>query len=76
MLNKESINDWDIEKENTMDLGAFVQIGNLEQIMTSCDIHVPRLRGLRLMKNEVPLSSEEINLPSVRREKPRLVHGR
>ncbi len=43
-----------------MDLVAYAQIGNLEHIMAACDIHVPRLRGLRLMKDEAPLSLEEI----------------
>lgn len=44
-----------------MDLGAFCQIENLEQIMKNNNIYVPRLRGLRLMKNESPLTKEEIN---------------
>lgn len=43
-----------------MDLGAFCQIENLEQIMKDNNIYVPRLRGLRLMSKEEPLSKKEI----------------
>lgn len=39
-----------------MDLGAYVQIEDLEQVMKDNDIDVPRLRGLRLMKQEEPIS--------------------
>ena len=35
-----------------MDLGAYVQIEDLQQVMTENGISVPRLRGLRLMKEE------------------------
>lgn len=44
-----------------MDLGAYMQIGKLEQIMKDNGIEVPRLRGLRLMSEESPLSEEEIH---------------
>lgn len=43
-----------------MDLGAYAQIDNLEQIMRDNGISVPRLRGLRLMKDEKALSKEEM----------------
>lgn len=43
-----------------MDLGAFVNIGNLEHVMAENRIDIPRLRGLRLMAAEEPLSKEEI----------------
>lgn len=39
-----------------MDLGAYVQIEDLEQVMKDNNIDVPRLRGLRLMKQEEPIS--------------------
>ncbi len=42
-----------------MDLGAYAQIGILEQIMSDNNIDIPRLRGLRLMKDEKPLTKEE-----------------
>lgn len=43
-----------------MDLGAYTQIYDLEHIMEENGISVPRLRGLRLMADEKPLSKEEI----------------
>lgn len=43
-----------------MDLGAFCQIENLEQVMKDNNIYVPRLRGLRLMSEEKPLLRKEI----------------
>lgn len=43
-----------------MDLMAYAQIGDLEQIAKDNNIEVPRLRGYRLMKNEEPVSAEEI----------------
>lgn len=43
-----------------MDLGAYAQIDNLGQIMKDNGIDIPRLRGLRLMKDEEPVSKEEI----------------
>lgn len=43
-----------------MDLGAYAQIDDLEHIMEENGISVPRLRGLRLMADEKPLSKEEI----------------
>lgn len=39
-----------------MDLGAYAQIEDLEQIMKDNNIDIPRLRGLRLMKNEEPIT--------------------
>lgn len=44
-----------------MDLGAYAQIEELEHIMKENDIKIPRLRGLRLMKNEKPISKEEFD---------------
>lgn len=43
-----------------MDLGAYAQIDELEQIMKDNGIDIPRLRGLRLMKDEEPVSKEEL----------------
>ena len=43
-----------------MDMGAYAQIETLEQIAKENGIEVPRLRGYRLMKNEEPVSKEEI----------------
>ena len=37
-----------------MDLYAYTQIDELEEIMKANDIEVPRLRGLRLMSKETP----------------------
>ena len=44
-----------------MDLGAYVQINELEHYLTDNNIDIPRLRGLRLMREEQPLSDEELN---------------
>lgn len=44
-----------------MDLGAYVQIEDLQKIADDNGIDIPRLRGYRLMKLEEPLSAEEIN---------------
>lgn len=44
-----------------MDLGAYCQIENLEQIMIDNNISIPRLRGLRLMKDEKPITKEEMD---------------
>ena len=35
-----------------MDLGAYSQTEDLDEIAKRNNIHVPRLRGYRLMKNE------------------------
>ena len=43
-----------------MDLGAYSQIDDLRDIMYANGIEVPRLRGLRLMKDETPTSREEL----------------
>ena len=42
-----------------MDLGAYSQIEDLDEIAKRNNIHVPRLRGYRLMKNEEPVTSED-----------------
>ena len=44
-----------------MDLGAYAQIKDLQQVMTDNGIFVPRLRGLRLMSKEEPMTKDEIN---------------
>ena len=44
-----------------MDLGAYAQIENLEKILIRQQIEIPRLRGLRLMKDEEPVTKEQIN---------------
>ena len=44
-----------------MDLTAYTQIDDLEQIAKDNNIEVPRLRGYRLMKDEESVSKEEIN---------------
>jgi len=41
-----------------MDLKAYIQIENLEDTMKANGIEVPRLRGLRLMRDETPYSEE------------------
>ena len=43
-----------------MDLGAYAQIEDLEQVMKDNGISVPRLRGLRLMKDEVAVTEEKM----------------
>lgn len=43
-----------------MDLGAYSNIGNLSAIASVNGIHVPRLRGYRLMANEEPVTKEEL----------------
>ena len=43
-----------------MDLGAYAQIDNLGQVMKDNGISVPRLRGLRNMKFENPVTNKEI----------------
>jgi len=42
-----------------MDLGAFVQIDDLSEIVKKNGIEVPRLRGYRLMKDEEPIPKED-----------------
>lgn len=44
-----------------MDLGAYMQIEDLDKILEENNIVIPRLRGLRLMKNEEVVTQEEIN---------------
>lgn len=43
-----------------MDLGAYAQIDDLSKIMEDNGINVPRLRGLRLMKDEEPVTDGEL----------------
>ena len=45
-----------------MDLGAYAKIDDYGQIMRDNGISVPRLRGIRLMKEEKPIPEEEIKL--------------
>lgn len=44
-----------------MDLFAYIQINDLGKIAKDNGIIIPRLRGYRLMKDEEPVSQEEIN---------------
>ena len=44
-----------------MDLYAYAQIGELEEIAKRNGIEVPRLRGYRLMENEKPVARSEID---------------
>lgn len=44
-----------------MDLVAYMQKDDLEDIILKNNIYVPRLRGLSLMKDEEPYSQEEID---------------
>lgn len=44
-----------------MDLAAYMQIGELEEIAKRNGIEVPRLRGYRLMKEEKPIPQAEID---------------
>ena len=43
-----------------MDLGDYAKIASLEEIMKKNNISVPRLRGLRLMSKEEPVSQADI----------------
>jgi hypothetical protein len=43
-----------------MDLGAYMNIEELDEIAKDNGIEIPRVRGYRLMINEKPLSKEEI----------------
>ena len=43
-----------------MDLGAYTKIDDLSQVMRDNGISVPRLRGLRLMSEEKPLTKEDL----------------
>ena len=45
---------------NNMDLGAFANIENLEELLEKNNIDIPRLRGLRLMSEEKPITEEEL----------------
>lgn len=44
-----------------MDLGAYANIPTLEKIAEEHNIKVNRVRGYRLMKDEEPITKEEIN---------------
>lgn len=44
-----------------MDLGAYMQIDDLDEIAKDNGIEVPRLRGYSLMIDEEPVSQKEIN---------------
>lgn len=44
-----------------MDLGAYVQIEDIEPIVKANNIEVNRVRGYRLMKEQEPMSIESIN---------------
>lgn len=44
-----------------MDLGAYANIEDLEALAKANGIDIPRLRGYRLMKDEEPLSKEELD---------------
>lgn len=43
-----------------MDLYAYTQIDDLKKYLEENNIDIPRLRGLRLMKEEEPVSEDEI----------------
>ncbi len=43
-----------------MDLGAFVQIEDLDEVARINGIEIPRLRGYRLMSQCTPYTEEEI----------------
>ena len=44
-----------------MDLGAYAQIPDLDKVLQDNNIDIPRLRGLRLMKNEEPITRKEMD---------------
>ncbi len=44
-----------------MDLGAFCQIDNFIKILDDNGIVIPRMRGIRLMSEEKPITDEEID---------------
>lgn len=41
-----------------MDLGAYCQIDNLQELAKKNGINIPRLRGYRLMKDEIPMKED------------------
>lgn len=43
-----------------MDLYAYSQIDDLKKYLEENDINVPRLRGLRLMKDEKPITEKDV----------------
>lgn len=43
-----------------MDLGAYAQIDELDTLLAKNHIEIPRLRGLRLMKHETPITDAEL----------------
>ena len=44
-----------------MDLGAFVNIENLQRLADANGVAVPRLRGYRLMQNETEVDEEDVS---------------
>lgn len=44
-----------------MDLGAFVNIKNLQRLADANGVAVPRLRGYRLMQNETEVDEEDVS---------------
>lgn len=44
-----------------MDLGAYVQIEDLEPLLKANGISIPRLRGLRLMSEQKPYTKDEMD---------------
>ena len=44
-----------------MDLYAYSHIDNLNDVLKSTGVDIPRLRGLRLMLEEIPLSEQDID---------------
>lgn len=49
-----------------MDLGAYIQIDNIDEIAKKNNIEVPRLRGYRLMRDEKPVDiRKEIDKKSI-----------
>lgn len=49
-----------------MDLGAYIQIEDLEQLANINNIDVPRLRGYRLMSEETPIEIDSIITDMIR----------
>lgn len=43
-----------------MDLGAYIQIADLESLAKKNEIEIPRLRGYRLMSEEKPVTEDQI----------------
>ena len=43
-----------------MDLGAFSQINTLNTVLDAVGVNIKRLRGLRLMRFEAPITEQEL----------------